>query len=100
MVYNLMTCEGFGTSILGGCSMAWITIAILVFIGLIVKKQYEDGILSGLNFNFIGSAFLGLGSAIVILYLFGEARWAFLAGILGIGIGGYVGGLILGGSRE
>jgi phosphoglycerol transferase MdoB-like AlkP superfamily enzyme len=79
--------------------MAWLALALLVFIGLILKKQTEDGILSGVNFNALFSFILGIGGALIVITLFGDIRWAFVIGIAGLGIGGYVGGLIFGGEN-
>ncbi len=100
MVYNLMTCQGFvNQGFLGDCSISWLILAVLVFVILIVRRQCDDGVLSGINFNFIGACAFGLGACLIVITFFGSPRWAILAGLIGIGIGGYVGGLILGGDN-
>ncbi len=99
MVYNLMTCEGssWTMSILGGCSMAWLCIAILFFLTIILRRQCDDGILAGQSFNFIGALIGGLGVAVLLITLTGSARWALLAGIAGIAAGGFLVGMFIGG---
>jgi len=91
MVYNLMTCQGgdWTFAILGGCSMAWIAIAVVVFLILISRRQADDGILAGTGYNFIGAAALGLGTVITLVTVTGSAKWSLLGGILGVIIGGF-----------
>lgn len=90
-----MTCGGWGIGeILGGCSMAWLSLAIIFFLALIARRQCSDGILAGTGFNLIGSIIGGLGSAILVITLTGEARWSLVAGLAGLAIGGYVVGLV------
>jgi len=96
MVYNIMSCQGWtGASFLGGCSMAWMGFAIMVFIVLILRRQCEDGILAGIGYNFIGSAVGGAVGYFILVTLTGEARWALLAGVAGVAIGGFLIGLFL-----
>lgn len=97
-----MTCEGWGAagfSLLGACSMAWIVIAILVFLALIARRQAEDGILAGMGYNIFGAMGVGLGAAIVIITLFGNSVWALIFGVVGIAAGGFGIGLITGSSE-
>ena len=99
VIYNMMTCENLGASILGDCSIAWIAFAIVLFLGLILKRQCEDGLLSGTNFNIFGALGFGLGAVVLIVTLFGSARWGLLIGLAAMGAGGYLGGLFLGGDE-
>jgi len=96
-MYNMMTCGGWvdGFSILGSCSMAWFSFAIIVFLALIAKRQCTDGILAGTGFNIIGAFVLGIGAHVIITSIFGSARWALVGGILGVAIGGYLLGLVM-----
>lgn len=95
-MYNIMTCQGSGwtTSLLGDCSLAWISFIIVVFLAMIVRRQCEDGFLAGIGFNLIGAFVLGIGLNILMITLTGSARWALVLGIAGIAAGGYFGGLI------
>jgi len=95
MLYNPMTCENLPMNILGPCSMAWFSFAIIVFLGLILRRQCEDGILSGTGFNFIAAMALGIISNIALTVLTGEPRWSLLAGLIGLAVGGFGFGLIL-----
>ncbi len=42
MVYNIMSCSGFGTDVLGGCSLAWFGIGALIIGLLVLTKQLND----------------------------------------------------------
>jgi len=99
MVYNLMTCTGgdWTFAIFGGCSMAWISFAIIVFAILITRRQADDGFLAGTGYNFIGALIGGIGANVIATTLLGSARWSLLAGIVGIIIGGFGIGMITGG---
>ena len=102
MVWNLMTCSGPGwtMSVLGDCSLAWISFAIVLFLALIVRRQCLDGFLTGTGFNLIGAFVGGLGLNILLITLTGSARWSLLGGIAGMVIGGYVIGLFEGGGEQ
>jgi len=91
MAYNLMSCEGFDTGILGGCSMGWFSIAITFFLALVLRRQAED--LLGMQFNLAGALAVGLGLNVVITTLTGSVRWSLLGGILGVVVGGFVIGM-------
>jgi len=101
-MYNMMTCSGPGwsMSVLGDCSLAWISFAIVLFLAMIVRRQCVDGFLAGTDFNLIGSFVGGLGLNVLLIALTGSARWALLGGIAGMAVGGYVLGLFGGGSGE
>ena len=99
MVYNMMTCTGgdWTFAVLGDCSMAWISFAVIVFLILISRRQAEDGFLAGTGYNFIGALVGGIGANVVITTLLGSARWSLLAGIVGVIVGGFVIGMFGGG---
>lgn len=92
-MYNMMTCEGFGNSFFGGCTLAWFGFALIVFLAMIARRQCADGVLSGTPFNVIGAMVLGIGAYVIVITLSGAAKWAFLAGILGVALGGWLIGL-------
>ena len=100
--HNIMTCGGWvdGIKFLGPCSQAWFGLVVVIFICFILRKQCEDGILAGTGFNSLGAFGLGIGANLVVTSVIGSARWSLLAGVLGIIIGGYVIGLILGSGGE
>ena len=97
MTYNIMSCQGEGwtMSVLGDCSFAWFSFAIILFLCLICKRQAEDGFLSGTGFNIYGAFALGLGLNILIITLVGSPRWSLLAGVGGILLGGFALGMIM-----
>jgi hypothetical protein len=94
-MYNMMTCEGLGTSILGGCSMAWFGLALVLFLALILRRQCDDGFLAGTGYNAIAAFIIGLGAYIVLTSMFGSPRWALLGGIIGVAVGGFGLGMIM-----
>lgn len=93
MIFNMFTCENWGFDILGGCTMAWAGFAILPILTLILRRQCADGVLSGTKFNFI-LAWIGCIAYIGVASLTGEVRWALLAGLAGLAIGGFGGAYI------
>jgi hypothetical protein len=98
-MYNIMTCEGWATSM--PCSLAWFSLALLFMLILVLRRQCDDGIFSGVGFEHIGAMVGGLGVTILIITFTGSIRWAFLGGIIGLAIGGFVlGGILRGGAGE
>ena len=95
-MYNMMTCQGgdWTMSILGGCSQAWLVFVVVVFLVLVLRRQCADGLLAGTAFNFIGGMALGVIGVILLTTLMGEARWSLLAGLVGVAVGGFGGGMI------
>lgn len=96
--YNMMTCEGpdWTMSVLGGCSQAWFIFVIVLLLVLMLRRQCNDGILSGTAFSFYGALILGLGGAVALTTITGSPRWSLLAGLVGIAIGGFVLGMFTG----
>lgn len=93
-MYSMMSCSGWGDySILGGCSMAWFSFVIIVFLALIARRQCTDGFLAGTGFNIIGAFILGIGGNVLLTALTGNARWSLIVGIVGVVVGGYIFGL-------
>jgi len=93
MMHNIMTCQGttwITSQIFGGCSQSWLIIAVLVFLALVLKRQTEDGILSGVGYNVIGAFVGGLGTCLIIVIVSGSPRWALLGGLIGLAIGGFL----------
>jgi len=96
-IYNLMTCSGtWSTKILGGCSQGWLVLAFIFLLAMIIRKQTDDGALSGVPYNVIGGVGGGLLTAIIIITFTGAAKWGFLGGIGGIIVGGFLLGIIFG----
>jgi len=94
-MYNIMTCSGFTTEVLGGCSIAWFSIGIIIFAVLILRKQLNDNI--GIDYNLIGGFVGSIVPFLIIVSISGSAKWSLIVGLIGAVIGGVVGGLFLGG---
>jgi len=84
MTYNMMTCIGFSGM---GCTIAWFGFIILVFLTLIMRRQCDDGIFAGTNFNFL-FAWLGIVIYVIVMTFTGDIRWGLPAGIIGLTFGG------------
>lgn len=95
-MFNPMTCGGFDKSFMGGCSMAWVGFAILVFAGLIARRQLAEEL--GLDFNVIGAFIGSLVTYLVVISIFGSWQWSLGAGAIGLFIGGFGIGFFTGGS--
>ena len=92
-----MTCNGWGesgTSFLGDCAMSWLALVVVVFLGLVLRRQCDDGIFAGMGYNFIGSMVGGVGTSLVVITFFGSTKWALMLGLLGLAVGGFGIGLI------
>ena len=94
MTFNMMTCSSSDGSwimgaILGDCSLAWFSFAIIIFLALMLRRQATDGFLAGTGYNIFGAFIVGLGANILITFLFGSARWSLIGGVLGLVVGGF-----------
>lgn len=92
-MYDMMTCGGLGTSVLGPCSLSWFAFAIVLMLGLVLRRQCQDGIFSGTGYNAIAALGLGLVLTYLTVSLTGEPRWGLLAGFVGLAVGGFLIGM-------
>lgn len=92
-MYNIMTCSGFGTEILGSCSIAWFAIGVLVFFNMIIRRQLEN---AGMGYNLWGGFVGGLFPFIIIISIWGTVKWSLAAGLVGCVILGLLVGMVLG----
>ena len=92
MTIFCMGTEGFD------CSILWMVMIGLFFIAATLKKQITDFL--SMEFNVIFSTIAGEILFIVMMLITKNIRWAFLAGFVGILIGGLFGGVILGGGGD
>jgi hypothetical protein len=91
----MMTCENMGAmSVLGNCSLAWFSFAIVLMLCLIMKRQVADGFLAGTNFNFPFALIIGLAANVILTTITGDAMWSLLAGLAGLAVGGFGVGMI------
>lgn len=97
-MYNMFSCSGFGTELLGGCSMAWLGLVLLFFVTAIVRKWGGEEM--GVDFNFPAGVIAGCLVYFVLISLVGSFKWAFVAGLVAMLIGGYLLGQFFGGSED
>ena len=101
-LHNILTCSGWEGST-GGfvasapCMKSRIGVVILFFILAIIRKW--GGEEAGMPFSLLFSLIGGLGSYVVLVFLFGSFKLAFLIGLLGGVGGGFLGGMFLGGEE-
>lgn len=98
MVYNLMTCSGFDSGFLGGCSMAWLGLVIVFFVLAFVRKGVEDFL--GMDFTFPWSIICGVAGYIILVTITGAFKWGFLFGLIAGIAGGFLLAPIFGGGGE
>lgn len=94
MTCNIMSGVGFnqGSAVFGPWSVAWLGVAIVFFIALFANRWLPE---FGINWNGIGAFAGGLIGYFTFVTLTCEARWAMLAGIVGVVVGGYILGLFI-----
>lgn len=84
---NIMTCHGFTTGILAGCSFAWIAPVMIFFLVAFARKYIgEEG---GIPFSFIGAIIGGMGAYLLIITFTCSYKFALIAGIIGAGLAGF-----------
>jgi hypothetical protein len=94
VVYNIMTCQNLGMTFLGGCTMAWIVLAVLFLLALILSRQITE--YNIMPFNRAGAIVGALLPTILFITFTGNTRLAFLIGLVGIFALGYLFTLFLG----
>jgi hypothetical protein len=106
--HNIMTCGGWATKatamgpvgldIGGPCSMAKLGLVLLFFIVALTRKWGGEEV--GLDFNFWWSLGLSFLAYFLVVTFTGSTQVAMFAGIVGMLIGGYAIGFLLGGSED
>ena len=87
IIKNLMTGAGFEGGAYGTAwIMAWVGFFVLAVLILLSKRWLEEEGLIG-EYSFIGGL-LGPLAYFIVVSLTGQAKWALLAGLLGLVAGG------------
>ena len=103
MVYNIMTCSGFGDGTAlgsavgvapGGCMGARLGIVGLFFLIAVIRKWGGEEM--NIDFSFLWSLVLGLGTYFILVTIFGSTKIAFIGGLITGIIGGYGTGYFFG----
>ncbi len=102
-LYNVLSCKGFETSesiglTFGPCAMAKLGFVILFFINALLRKWLGEEM--GIEYSFWGGMGGGILCYLILTTIFGNFAIAFVAGLIGMGIGGFLGGRIFGGGEE
>jgi hypothetical protein len=87
VLHNMFTCHGFSTEILAGCSLSWVGIVILFFIGAALRRWGGEEF--DIPFNFISCLVIGFLVYVVIITFTGSPRWSLLGGLIALVIAGY-----------
>jgi len=96
-LYNMLSCSGWeGGQALGdavgvapeGCMAGRLGMVGLFFLTAIVRKWGGEEM--DIDFSFLWSLVLGIGAYLILIALTGSFKWSFLAGMIGMLIGGYL----------
>jgi len=93
MVCNPMSCAGFGTDVLGGCSMVWIAAVILFFIIILARRWIGEE--AGIPFNIFWAFALGFLAFTLAAIFTCSHKWALVAGMIGAAVGALLAGQFL-----
>ena len=102
-LYNVLSCKGFETSeglglTFGPCAQAKLGFVFLFFINALLRKWIGETM--GIEYSFWGGMAGGFLGYLILITIFGNFAIAFVVGLVGIGLGGFLGGAIFGGSEE
>lgn len=101
--YNILSCKGFDTAdkvglSFGNCAKAKLVLVVLFFINAFIRKWIGEEI--GIEYSFWG----GLGGSVlaylILVGITGNIMVAFVAGVIGMAVGGFLGGQIFGGGDD
>lgn len=102
-LYNILSCKGFelseGTGIsFGPCAQAKVGLVLIFFVNALVRKWLGEE--AGFEYSFFGGLFGGLIPYFITITLLGNFKFAFIIGLIGMGIVGFLGGQIFEGGVE
>ena len=104
-LYNMMTCSGFIDESaakvainFGACSGARLVGVGLFFLHCLVRKWIGEEM--GIDYNFWGGLAGTLILYVIAIGITGNMKIGFIAGLIGMGIGGFGLGLLFGGSED
>ena len=102
-LYNIMSCKGFQESegiglTFGLCAKAKILAVVLFFINAFIRKWLGEEM--GMEYSFWGGFGGSLLAYIIVVSLTGNIMISFIAGLIGMAIGGFFGGQIFGGGES
>jgi uncharacterized membrane protein len=98
-MYNPLTCSGWENAaagwVAGGpCLMARLGVVLLFFIVALVRKWGGEEI--GIPFSFIFGLIGSILPYLIVIIIFGSAKFALIVGLIGMVVGGYGGGMFFG----
>jgi hypothetical protein len=93
---NMMTGAGFDTSILGGLSMAWLGIVLLVFIVIFARRWIGEEM--QIAFSFVGGLVGALLPYFLVVFFTCSYKWGLFSGIIGATLGAFFLGQLIGDS--
>ena len=102
MAYNLLSCSGFGTGsgYIGsmGCIQGRVGLVLLFFLVAIIRKWGGEEI--GADYNFWLGLLFSIIPYFITVTIFGNFKIALVIGLVGALAGGYLGGMLFGGSED
>jgi len=102
-LYNILSCQGFEEAesiglTFGLCAQAKLLGVVLFFINAFVRKWLGEEM--GMEYSFWGGLGGSLLAYLVLISIIGNPLISFIAGLIGMVLGGFFGGQIFGGGDE
>ena len=72
------------------CSALWLLMTVVFFAAMIIRKQCDEGVLAGTPYNPISAIIGGIGMVALLTIIGVGMKWAFIAGLIGVIIGGFI----------
>ncbi len=102
-LYNALSCQGFETSegvglSFGPCALAKLGFVLLFFINALIRRWIGEEM--GIEYSFWGGMIGSFLFYLILTTIFGNFAISFVAGLIGMALGGFLGGMIFGGEDE
>ncbi len=102
-LHNIVSCKGFETAeklglTFGPCAQAKLGIVLLFFINAIIRKWIGEEM--GVEYSFWGGLGGGFIAYFIVITIFGHFLAALIAGLIGMAVFGFLGGMIFGGGDD
>ena len=96
-IHNVISCKGFETAdkvglTFGPCAQAKLGLVFLFFINALIRKWVGEEM--GIDYSFWGGLGGGCVAYLVVISIFGHFWASFIAGMVGMLVFGFLGGVI------
>ena len=102
-LHNVLSCKGFETAdsiglTFGPCAQAKMGLVLLFFINALIRKWIGEEM--EINYSFWGGLGGGFIAYLIVVTIFGHFWASFIAGMVGMLLFGFLGGVIFGGGGD